>query len=428
VLQLENPDYTSLFERLPVRSEAICQHTGIMMHSHEAEGLESGLTQKSSCVILPSQMRCSNVRSTPYRSAVGDVSQLVLVALLVILGPCWACSAAPPFSGEWESIIAVEPHTGTWLIETDFTVEMEFIDWITAARTVFEDGAWEKQDFEVVGSIGDFEVESDLRFEPYKNRFKDWITEFEWELDELAFTLTTKLTRTTDWLIFEIEREWDVVEIDTSFRLRAPSGGCALVFYDAGLEVAFDWCEIETDMEVAIDDDGFDEFIAEFSELALAQIPWFTFDLEITRTLVDTTVKLSPNIVLENPLCAGTLDLEFEGSFPNEPNLLPISIDEVSLTWETDEWEIEANVYLNPDEWIDDLYWLEVESEAAFDLDTCGDVSLDLTLLWTETALGRAQSALTYEPGDKFSIAIISDIDLNTGQMDRLALELQTEW
>ncbi|GAG14759.1 unnamed protein product, partial [marine sediment metagenome] len=139
--------------------------------------------------------------------------------------------------------------------------------------------------------------------------------------------------------------------------------------------------------------------------------------------LVNTTVKLSPNVVLENSLCAGTLDLEFEGSFPNEPNLLPISIDEVSLTWGTEEWEIEANVYLNPDEWIDDLYWLEVEAEATFDLDTCGKVSLDLTLLWTESKLGRARFVLTYEPNDKFSIAI----DLNNEQLGSLVLEPQTE-
>ncbi len=305
---------------------------------------------------------------------------------------------------------------------------MEFVDWIVAARAVFEDGAWEKQDFEVVGSIGDFEVESDLRFEPYKNRFKDWITEFEWELDELVFTLTTKLTRTTDWLIFEIEREWDDVEIDTSFRLRAPSGGCALLFYDAGLDLAFDWYGIETDLEVAFDDDGFDEFVVEFSDLNLTQIPWLTFDLEITWTLEKITVELSPDVVLESSLCAATFDLEFEASFPNEPNLLPISIDEACLTWDIEEWEIEANVYFNPDEWIDDVYWLEVEANATFDLDTCGEVSLDLTFLWTESKLGRARSVLTYEPVEKFSIAIEWDIHLNDERLDRLALELQTEW
>ena len=74
--------------------------------------------------------------------------------------------------------------------------------------------------------------------------------------------------------------------------MRAPSGSCALVFYDAGLDVAFDWCEIEVNLELVLDDDGFDEFVVQFSELNLAQIPWATFDLEFTRTPEKTTVEL----------------------------------------------------------------------------------------------------------------------------------------
>jgi len=374
-------------------------------------------------------MRYVKFRFTPYCSAVQQARRLALVALAMILSFPWACSAAPPIlGGEWESTISVEPPTEIWSIQTDCTVELEFAEWITAARTVFEDGAWENQDFEIVGSIGNIEVESDLRFEPFENRFDEWITEFEWESDEMTFTLTTKLTRITDWLILEFEREWDLVEIHASFRLQAPSGEYSLLFYDAGLEVAFNWCGIETDLEVAFDDDGFDEFVIEFSDLTLAPLPWFTFDLEITRTLENITVELSPDIVLESTLCTGTLDLEFEGSFPSEPNLFPISIDEGSLTWESGDWEIEANVYFNPDEWIDDVYWLEVELEAKFDLDTCGEVSLDLVHLWTEIELGRVRSALTYEPSDKLSIAVEWDIDLDNEQMDRLTLVLQIKW
>jgi len=373
-------------------------------------------------------MRYVKFRFAPYCSAVQQAPRLALVALLVILSPPWAYSAAPPLSGEWESTISVDPSTRIWAIETDFTVELEFADWIAAARTVFGDDVWEKQDFEVLGSIGNFEVESDLRFEPYLNRFRDWITKLEWEAKELDFTLTTKLTRTTDWLIFEIEREWDEVEIETSFRLRAPSGSCALTFYNAGLEMAFDLCGIDTDMEVGFDDDGFDEFVVEFSDLNLAQIPWFTFDLEITQMLGDTSVEISPNVVLESPWCAGTLELELEGNLPGDPNLFPISIDRVSLTCVVKEWEIVSTAYIDPDEWVADLYWLEVEAEGVFDLHTCGQVSLNLALLCTQTALGRARSVLTYEPSDKFAIAIDWDIDLDNGQLDRLALELQIGW
>ena len=373
-------------------------------------------------------MRYAVNRYISITSAVRETCYLTLVALLVIIGLSWECGATPNLSGEWESTIGVEPSTGTWSIETELTAEMDFADWTATACSVFEDYSWEKQDFEVVGSIGDFEIESNLRFEPYEHRFRDWITKFEWEAEELDFTLTTKLTRTTDWLIFEIEREWEEVEIGTSFRLRAPSGSRSPVFYDASADVTFNWCGVETSLEAVFDDDGFDEFVVEFLELNLAQIPWATLDLEITRTLETTTVNLSPDVVLDSPWYAGTLDLEFEGSLPSEPNLLPISINEASLTWEIGEREMVATAILDSNDWIDDLYWLELEVEAAVNLGTSGEVSLNLALFWTETSLGRALSVFTYEPGDMFSIAIECNIDLDIGQLDRLAVELQIEW
>lgn len=373
-------------------------------------------------------MTYGNIGSVPACSAVREAVRFALVALLMI--PClfWTCSAAPLLSGEWGSTIALDLPTETWSTETDFTAEITFGSWIAKTRSVFEDDEWKKQDFEVKATLGDFSIESDLRFEPYKDRFRDWITKVEWEADELALTLTTKLTRTSDWMIFEIEREWDVIEIDTSFRLRAPSGSCSLAFYDADLDIEFDWCGIETDLEIAIDDDGFDEFVVEFSDLSLERVPWFTFDLEFARTVETTGVKLSSDIVLESPWCAGTLGLELGGDLPNEPNLFPISITEASLAWEIGEWEIKATAALDPNNWIAGLYWLEIEAEAAFDLDTCGELFLDLTFLWTETILGRSQFAIAYEPGEVFSIAMNADIDLDTGQLDRLGLELQIEW
>ena len=411
--------------RLP---RPIVGSNSLLYVSKQQHELDLGLLQSPSCVILTSQMSDVSFRFPPRCSAVREASRLALVVLLATLRLLSTCSAAPPLSGEWESTVAVEPATGTWSIEMDCTVGIELAEWIAEARTVFEDGVWKSQEFDVEGRIGDLGIESDVRFEPYEHSFRDWIADFEWESDKLAVTLTTMLTQTTDWLILEFEREWEEVEIGTSFRLRAPSGSCALVFYDASADVAFNWCGVETSLEAVFDDDGFDEFVVEFPNLNLARIPWLTFDLEITRTLETTTVDFSPDVVLDSPWYTGTLDLEFEGSLPSEPNLLPISINEASLTWESGKWEMVAAAILDPSDWINDLYWLELEAEAAFDLDTSGEVSLDLALFWTETSLGRVLSVFTYEPSDMFSIAIECNIDLDIGQLDRLALELQIEW
>ena len=136
--------------------------------------------------------------------------------------------------------------------------------------------------------------------------------------------------------------------------------------------------------------------------------------------------ELSPDAVLESPWCEASLDLEFEGDFSNSPSILPITITEAVLTWELEEWELEATAVLDQDEWLDDIYWLELQAETAVDLGNCGEISLELTFLWTETNLGRSRFALVYEIGDPFTIIIEGDLDI--GQLDCLSLELGIEW
>ena len=267
---------------------------------------------------------------------VGKGMSASLLVLFVFLSSSFGCHGDIALSGEWESTISAFPQTPVWSAETDFTVAMTMNTWIAETRSVFEDDEWVKQDIGVETELGSVSIESKLRFEPYKNRFRDWINKVEWESTELTFTATTKLTRTTDWVVFEFEHEEDKLEIDVSARLRAPSGSCSPVFYDATVDLSFPWCGVDTDLEIAIDDDGFDEWVLELSDLTLAQIPWCTFDLEFTRTAEETAVEITPSATLESSLCAASLDIEFEGEFPNEPNLLPLTITEAVLSYDRD--------------------------------------------------------------------------------------------
>ncbi|MFC2078868.1 hypothetical protein ACFLSZ_02700 [Candidatus Bipolaricaulota bacterium] len=373
-------------------------------------------------------MRYALCRFASHTSLAKTTFCLALVTVLIGLILSWDCSATPDLSGDWESTIGFEPATGTWSLEADCSIEVEYADWTTSVRTVFKDGAWTKQEFEAKAQLGTVNIELDLRFEPTEYRFKDWITEFGWSMDDLALSLTAKVTQTTDWLIFEAEREWTDIEVDLSCRLRAPSGSCSLLFYDAGLDVQLAWCRIETDLEIAFDKDGFDEVVIAFSDLALARIPWLTFDLEVTKTLEATTVEFSPECVLAASWSSGHIELEFEGTFPDEPALLPLSINEAALALEIGEWEIDTTAILDPNNWIDDLYWLELEAEATFDLGPCSEVSLGLTFLWTEIDLGRVLTVLAIELADNLATAVAWDLDLDAKQLDRIGLELQIEW
>jgi len=349
-------------------------------------------------------------------------------SLLLVFCQAFACHAEPALGGEWETLITLEVPTGTWSIENDLSLDLAFDGSAIESRTVIVNDAWTKQDVEWAGSIGCVEIESDLRFEPYKHRFKDWITEFEWEADALAVTLTSKLTRTTDWLILELEREWPSIDVDARARMRAPSGSCDLLFYDADLGFDFEWCGIDTDLEIAIEDDGFDEAVLELKDMIHPRVPWAAFDLEITRTLTSTTVELTPELTLTTPWCAAHLGLEFDGELPCAPSLFPLAIGEVHLEFVVADWEIEATACADPSDWIDKLYWLELETEIEIDLDSCGGLAVGIQGLWTPARLGKAVAEMTYEPTEDLTLTLSGTIDCIARQIDILEASVSIAW
>jgi len=353
--------------------------------------------------------------------------RFALVALLVALSWLWGCKAETRFSGEWESILHVVSSTETWVLDTDFTVEVTSGDWIAAARSVFKNNTWRKQEFDIEVALGKFGIELDLRFEPHRDRFKDLIAQLEWETDMLAFAVTTKLTRTTDWMIVDIERDTETIEIDLSVRFRAPSNSCQAAFYDTSLEFDFDWCGIETDLEIAIDNDGFDECVLEFSDLDFARVPWSTFDLEFSRTARKTVVKSSSHVTLASALGTGTCEIEIEGTCPDSPNAFSLEISEVVLTWGTGEWEFEATAILDPSDWIAKTYWFEFQADTSIDLDSNREVALEFIFLWTGADLERSRLAVAYKIADSFTIAIEGDFNVKIGQVDRLTLNLEAD-
>ena len=356
-------------------------------------------------------------------------SRLAVVASLAgLLSLPVLCVAEPGFSWEWESLLGYGIATGSWTSEIDASVTATWGGVEGSVRVLLEDAAWTKLDLEAVTELGALEIESDLRFEPDEDRFRDWITQVEWTSERAAFAVTSKLTRTTDWLILESEREWEAIEVEADIRLRAPSGSCALAFYDASLDLEFDLCEIATDFEIDFDDDGFDEVVIEFSDLRLEAVAWATFDLEIEWTTNETKMALSADLALDGTWCGEALAIEIDGGLTNAPSLLPFEIQEIEIDWEADPWEIEATVILDPDEHIDDVYWLAME--ASGDLGSglaCGGLSLELILYWDEAQLGRFGAELSLEPGDGVTVELALDLS-SAGDDDSISLGMHLEW
>jgi len=203
-------------------------------------------------------------------------------------------------------------------IETQFELESVSETWSLALETTSEGSDWDKLKIEMDGGIGNLTLDSELVFEPGRHRWKHWKTEIEWAVDSMTLAVTSKLSRTTDWLTLEMEQESEGVEVDTRLRLRAPTGSCSFTFYDADLGVAFTWCGIETEIALASDDDGFDELTLELSDVTLAAFPWVFFDVEVVIDLAGWEVEVDPmlSIAIE-----GCLEIEIEAELPGFPHL-----------------------------------------------------------------------------------------------------------
>jgi hypothetical protein len=341
------------------------------------------------------------------------------------------CALAPARSvrvlavnGSWFLGLSVEPGSPPAL-ETQFDLELSSEQWDLALGATFEGSDWDELKFETDGTIGDLTVDSELVFEPDRNRWKHWQTEIEWVTGSMTLGVTSKLSRTTDWLTLEMEQESEFADVETRLRLRAPTGSCVFAFYDADLGVAFTWCEIDSEIALAFDDDGFDELVLEWSDVTLARFPWVLFDVEVVIDLAGWEIEVDPMLGLA---IEGCLEIEIEAALPGFPQLAEVREVEIVGSWKCGPWETDATIRLDPDDWIDDLYWLEVEADLEIDLTPCGELAATFLLDWTETALGRIGVETAYSPTDRISFGCDATRDLETGRLEEVTLALEFAW
>ena len=99
--------------------------------------------------------------------------------------------------------------------------------WKASAEAGCDEGVWDEQTFEVLWAEEALEIESTVRFEPDKHRFKDWKTEVAWSFGAVDLELEHKLTRPRNWLALEVDWASDALEIDT--RVPDHNGGIGSV-------------------------------------------------------------------------------------------------------------------------------------------------------------------------------------------------------
>jgi len=331
-----------------------------------------------------------------------------------------------PLSGAFDVSLLYDVSSGSLQPEGEATVELTFATWKASAELGFDEGVWDALTFEVLWSEEAFEIESRLRFEPDKDRFRDWKTSVVWIFGEVSLKLEHDLTRTRDWLALETDWASDAVDMDTRVRFR--SGDCEpLAFYDAEAKAAFSVCGTDTSIEVEIDDDGFDALTLTIEKLIIDRLPWLSLDLEVGRTLTGTTIEIDPSIELGEVLC-----LEFEAEISGAGGLMEgLSLTEAKLEGTIGSTGIEATVYLDPDDWIDDRYAATLILETEGSLAPERAIETETTLFWSGSPapnLARITPLVRLELSERASAWLELDIDVESPALVNITAGAELTW
>lgn len=337
-------------------------------------------------------------------------------------------TAAPESFGTWTSTLIADPSLGSVDFKTDVTVGLELGGWEMRTRTVIERGAWRQQNVTVLCTFGQVDVKSDLRLEPHLTRFRDWITRLRWTGETLTFTVTPKLTRTTNWLIVEADHASPSATINSQLRLRAPTGSCSLSFYDAAAERCWQAGDAKIQIKAILDANGIPKLIASTSGLQWDAWPWASLSAEVVRTITATSltaeVDLLPMILLDDKdlRLALTLAPSREGLFA------PCGISKAVMTACMADWRANVTVYPHASDWIEKTYFLECKTRGSLGLAGAGSLTIDIVSLWTTTAPGKMTLALTHKPCAQRTFALQWALDLPHRSLDALSLLVQIEW
>ena len=346
----------------------------------------------------------------------------MMVSLLLAM-PSLAKNPSP-ISGAFEAAVWRDASSGVVCIEGEMAAELALGYWVASAETTLGEGIWDGLSFEITRVCEPFEVGSRVRFEPHKNRFRDWRTGIAWEGDALAIEIEHKLTRTRRWFTLEVDWASALLEINARARLR--SKPCErLTFYDARIQAEFPLWAIDTAIEIDISEDGFDAATLELDDLIIAPLPWLSLDLDIERALGGKTLRIEPTVTLGEMAW-----IEFE--IETHESIGTLRLTELAFDFTLAAIDFEAIVLADPDDWIDDQYAASLTLKAEADLPQERHLEAEIILFWKgaspEGGIARATLLARFEPLEWISAWLQMDIRSGSGNLYSIALGTKFSW
>jgi len=346
--------------------------------------------------------------NTARRSLVASVSAVLLVGFFASLsaqpGSALSIDASFDFAIDLEALDV--------LFDAEFEASLVLDAWTACVSTEIDEGAWDEQAIELEVKTSGVTLSSVLRLEPDKDRLKDWKTKLEVERSDWEMTVEGKLTRTRRWFTLSASHSDEAlpIEVDGRIRFRAtkPTGGLRFYDLDIGLETSLGG--VEVDLEIECSPTGFEEANLALGDLSVERLRWLTFDLEVERSPSERTIELECHAALGEIGC-----LRVEAASTEATSLLPLLITEIELEGEISGAEIEIEVLLDPDEWIDDRYAYRLVLKTENETPTGRDLETTVEFLWSDTPSAgflpdRLDAEAAFEVTDTLDVSVRFEI------------------
>lgn len=316
--------------------------------------------------------------------------------------------ASSTFAGRLELSAAYDDALGDVGFDLAADVTFPLGAWALLAELCIESGVWEDLALTASLECDLAEIESTLRIEPDRVRFKDWKTSFEFAFGATDLGLVWKLTRSSRWFTLEAESGNPSIDLEGRVRLRATKCD-ALAFHDARLEVEAPIACAELDLTAEITDDGFDEASLEIADLSIPPFPWIELDVEAEITVVGASWEIDPSF--EVHACEG---FDIEVSADSGDGLGSLNVTRIGVEWEIPSVTMEVQLLPDTEEWIDDRYAMSAHLELKGSSETApGLDALEARILW----LGDDSDVWA----DRF--AVTADIELDADLFLHLSVD-----
>jgi hypothetical protein len=341
---------------------------------------------------------------------------------------------AATLSGSWDTDVTIDPQQTSFAAAIGLTSVITVVytvgDWTFTSVTDLDEGGWTDQDFSVAGVLGAFTITSALDFVPATAAFGSWNTTAGVSIAGVSFGVDFTLADEDVTLVIDASG----VAGDVGVGVEVTFGGddndvCDLDW--AGIEISLDFpfCCADISAVIAFDCSGFDSVVFTAGGIAIPNLPWLTIDAELTFTMEEKTLVLSPNFAFGDIVCFDLeIDVDYVGGDMAPLDLTGFTITGISLACDIGAVTFTGVSILEGADPYWEWYTIETNDDAC-----CGPFGFELGFYFLEGGIrlfdiALIDASMTLQVASQFTFNMGLAVNVETGAFTQWTVGFLVEW